>query len=191
MKELFALGATALIVIAYLPYISDVLKEKTRPHPYSWFISGFLTMIVFGLQVSKSAGWGAVPTFIAGVAGLLIFILSFIKKRAHITRSDNFFLVLALIAIGLWLIAHQPVLSVILISLANILAFVPTIRKSWKKPNQETLFTYCINCLRFALSAIAVQNYSIVTILFPACGVITNGFIAIYLQIRRHIVKIS
>jgi hypothetical protein len=191
MKELFALGATALIVIAYIPYIRDILKEKTHPHAYSWFTSGLLTIIAFGLQVSKGAGWGAVPTFVAGVAGLLIFILSFIRKRSPITKSDTFFFLLALFATALWLIANQPVLSVILVSIADIVAFIPTIRKSWKKPNQETSFTYFVNSLRFAVSAIAVQKYSVVTVLYPVSQALADGFTVTYLLLRRRIVKAS
>jgi hypothetical protein len=185
MKELLALGATALIVIAYLPYIRDVLKKKTRPHPYSWFVSGSLTLIACGLQVSKGAGWGAVPTFVAGLAGLLIFILCFIKKRSHITKSDTFFFLLALLAAGLWLVANQPVLSVILISAADILSFIPTIRKSWKKPNQETVFTYFVNSLRFTVATIAIQHYSVVTVLYPASGALADAFSGTYLVLRR------
>jgi hypothetical protein len=185
MKELLALSATALIVIAYIPYVRNVLKEKTHPHVYSWFISGSLTLIAFGLQVSKGAGWGAVPTFVAGLAGLLIFILCFIKQRSPITKSDTFFFLLALIAACLWLIANQPVLSVILISLADILAFIPTFRKSWKRPHQETSFTYFVNSLRFTLATIAVQKYSVVTVLYPASGALADAFTGTYLLVRR------
>ena len=131
------------------------------------------------------------PTFVAGLAGLLIFVLCLIKKHSPVTKIDTLFLVLALIATYLWLIADQPILSIILVSTANILAFVPTIRKSWKKPNQETLFTYFINSLRFTASAIAVGNYSVVTVLFPICGATTNAFIGTYLLIRRRILKNS
>ncbi|HEY4963886.1 MAG TPA: hypothetical protein VIH90_04285 [Candidatus Saccharimonadales bacterium] len=189
MKEFLALVATALIVIAYIPYIRDVLKKKTHPHAYSWFISGSLTLIAFGLQVSKGAGWGAVPTFVGGLAGLLIFTLCFIKKRSPITKSDTLFFLLALIAAGLWLIANQPVLSIILLSAADILSFIPTIRKSWKKPNQETVFFYFVSSLRFTLATIAVQQYSVVTVLYPAIGAVADVCTGAYLLIRRRIVK--
>jgi hypothetical protein len=189
MKELFSLGATALVVISYIPYVLDVLKEKTHPHVYSWFVSGLLTFIVFGLQISKGAGWGAVPTFVGAVAGLLIFILSFIKKRSPITKSDTFFFLLALCAAGLWLVAHQPLLSVILISVADILAFIPTYRKSWRKPNQETALFYFVSSLRFTLSVIALQNYSVVTVLYPASTGIADVSTGLYLLFRRRVVK--
>lgn len=189
MKELLALSATLLIVIAYVPYIKDVQKEKTQPHIYTWFVSGLLTLIAFGLQLSKDGGWGALPTFVSGVAGILIFWLSLKKKHARITKIDTFFFVLSLIAVALWLIADQPVISAILVSSANLLAFLPTIRKSWSKPSQETSFTYFVNTLRFATSVGALQSYSIVTVLYPASSCLMNGSIAIYLLVRKRLLK--
>lgn len=186
MKELLAIVATILIVVAYVPYIRDILKGKTRPHVYTWFVSGLVTFIAFGLQLSDGAGWGAVPTFVAALAGFMIFILSFSQsKRATITRSDTFFFVMALAATALWLIADQPVLSVIIVTLVDILAFVPTFRKSWQKPDQETLSTYLVNMLRFSISTIAVQHYSFVTVLYPLSQVFVDGFFTLYLLLRR------
>lgn len=185
MKELLALGATLLIAISYTPYVRDVVKEKTVPHPYSWFISGFITFIVFGLQVNKGGGWGAVPTFFGASAGILIFILSLRYKRAAITKSDTLFFMMALIAIGLWLIAKQAVLSVIIVSLIDILAFIPTYRKSWKRPDQETASFYYVSLLRFILSAIAVGHYNFVTLLYPASSGSVDGSFALFLVLRR------
>lgn len=189
IKEVLALTATALIFLAYIPYISDIKKEKTRPHPYTWFISGLITFIAFGLQLANHAGWGLLPMFIGGSAGLVIFALSLKYKRAAITKVDTLFFVIALIAMGLWLIAHQPLLAVIIISSVDILAFIPTIRKSWNAPYQETLSTYFINCLRLTLATLAVQHYNLVAILYPLSGALTDGPIAIYLIIRRRTLR--
>jgi hypothetical protein len=185
MRQASALIATIFILIAYLPYIADVKRRKTRPHPYTWFISGFLTFIVFFLQLTDGGGLGTIPTFVGAVAGIVVFALSLGPKRPAITKSDTVFFILALIATGLWLIAKQPLVSVILLTLIDILAFAPTIRKSWHKPDQETVITYFANATRFAFSVIALQNYTAVTVLYPAASVIEDSLIGVYLLIRR------
>lgn len=186
MKELWALGSTLLIVIAYIPYLRDIKGGKTRPHLYTWFVSGFVTLLAFGLQVSNDGGWGSVPTFFAALAGLLVFAMSLRYKRAPITVSDTLFFIFALLATGLWLIADRPVLSALLITAINIFAFLPTVRKSWRQPYQETVATYGINTLRFSLSVLAIQSYTIVTALYPLSSVLVNGFIAGFLIVRRY-----
>lgn len=186
MKELLALSATILIVIAYVPYIKDILRNKTKPHAYSWFVSALVTFIAFGLQLSEGAGWGTVPTFIAAAAGFLIFFLTLRQEqRATITKSDTFFFIMSLIAVVLWIIVDQPLLSVIILSCVDILAFIPTFRKSWSKPDQETVSSYAINSLRFTLGTIAVEKYSFVTILYPLSQALADGVFSLFLIIRR------
>lgn len=190
MKELLAVGATLLIIVAYTPYVKDTIAGKTRPHLYSWLISGLITFIVFGVQLNNGAGWGALPTFAAATAGLVVFLLSLNGKRAPITKSDSFFFAMALIATALWLIAHQPLTSVVIISLIEILAFAPTYRKSWQRPDQETLSAYLVNTLRFTLATISLQNYSLVTVLYPLTEALADGLFSLFLILRRRSLKI-
>lgn len=186
MKELMALGATLLIVVAYIPYIKDTLRGKTVPHVYSWFISALVTYIAFGLQLSEGAGWGVVPTFVGALAGSVIFGLAVrSQKRAHITKSDTFFFMLSVVAIVLWLVVEQPLLSVILVSSIDILSFFPTYRKSWNRPDQETVLYYGVNSLRFTLATIAIQKYSLVAVLYPLSQAIADGIFALFLVLRR------
>ena len=189
MKPWLSAGATLLIVAAYAPYIRDILKGKTRPHVYTWCVSGLVTMIACGLQLSGGAGWGSAPTFAAAAAGLGVFVLSLGRARAAITRSDTLFFAMALVATGLWLLTDQPVASVMVVSLVEILAFVPTLRKSWDRPDQETFSAYAVNTLRFALSTVAVQHYSVVTVLYPLSATLTGVLICVYLLVRRRALR--
>lgn len=192
MKEVLALIATLLIIAAYYPYIRDILRGTTKPHAYSWFISALVTFIACGLQFSDGAGWGTVPTFVAAIAGFIIFGLSLrADNRATITRADTGFFIVTLFAVVLWLGADQPLLSVILIASIDILAFVPTFRKSWHRPDQETISAYTINGLRFTIATLAVQNYTLVTVLYPLSQALVDVFFAIFLVLRRRALKMG
>ncbi|MAZ30370.1 hypothetical protein CL655_03765 [bacterium] len=104
-----------------------------------------------------------------------------------ITRSDTLFFLAALVALGLWLLAKQPVTAMILLVTVGMLGFIPTIRKSWNRPHTETISTYAINSFRHLLSVAALSHYSILTSLFPAAWGIANGlFVALLLIRRKH-----
>jgi hypothetical protein len=92
---------------------------------------------------------------------------------------------MSLIAMAFWLIAKQPITSIFLAVIADLLAFGPTIRKSWNKPQTETLSLYTTNTLRFGLAVIAVKNYTILSTLWPASWVFANGAFAVMLITRR------
>ncbi len=185
MKDVVAIIAIILTFVGYLPYIRDTIKGKTKPHVYTWFVWGLVTLIAFALQVSAKAGVGSLVTLAAGLVCLAIFVLGLRQGKRDIPFIDKVCLSLALVALVAWLFAKQPVLSIIIVALADMLGFIPTIRKSWHAPHQETLSSYEMNTFRFALAIYALQHYTIVTILYPLTWIVANGLFSIYLIIRR------
>ncbi len=189
LKTTISVIAVVLTFVGYFPYIRDTLNGKTTPHIYTWFIWALVTAIAFGLQVQGGAGAGAWITLSIVIACFTVFLLGLRNGKQDITKLDTLFLILSFIALFLWVIAKQPVLSVILVSLTDMLGFVPTIRKSWNKPHSETLFLYGLNTFRHGLSLFALQQYSIVTWLYPASWTIANGLFSAMLLIRRRQIR--
>ncbi|MCX6727776.1 MAG: hypothetical protein NTX11_03125 [Candidatus Saccharibacteria bacterium] len=185
MKEIIGIIAVVLTFVGYIPYIIDTIKGKTTPHIYTWFIWGLVTAIAFALQLSDKAGPGAFTTLAAAIVCFIIFGLGVRQGKQDITKSDTVFFVMSLFALALWLFAKQPVLSVILVSLIDMLGFIPTIRKSWHRPNEETLSSYITNTLRFTLALFALQRYTLITTLYPISWVIANGLFSVFLSVRR------
>lgn len=185
VKQILSFVAVTLTFIAYIPYYRDILRGKTHPHIYSWSLWGLLTVLIVALQIKGGAG---PATFVTAAAGLLcigVVILGLKYGKRDITTSDKVVAVLGLIAIGFWLIVDQPVISIILVVIADLLAFLPTVRKSWYKPQSETLSLYVTNTLRFALALIAVKQYTILSSLWLAVWVIGNGLFSAMLAVRR------
>lgn len=185
MKEIIGYIAVVLTFVGYGPYIRDTVKGKTKPHVYSWFLWGFITAVAYALQVSVHAGPGSLVTIAAAVVCLIIAFLGVKNGRKYITKSDTVFFIVGMAAIGVWLLAKQPVISVVLLSLVDMLAFIPTIRKSWNKPFSETLISYELNTFRFALALFALNHYGIVATLYPATWVLANGLFSTMLIARR------
>ena len=189
-KNILGIVATILVFFGYIPYIRDIVKGKTKPHVYSWFLWGFLTLIAFALQLSDKAGSGAFVTLAAAIMCFVVIIFGFIyKSKVKIVKSDTIFLIFAIISLGLWLIAKQPVLSVILTVIIDLLGFAPTIRKSWNNPFSETLTFYYLNSIRFGLAIIALQKYSLLTALYPTAWLLANTLFALMLIIRRREIR--
>jgi hypothetical protein len=185
MKETLATIAILLTFVGYVPYIRDTIRHKTTPHIYTWFTWGFVTAIAFGLQVTHQAGPGAYVTLAAAIICFIIFGFGIRQGSKNVTKSDTVFFALSIVALVLWLFAKQPILSVILVSTVDMLAFMPTIRKSWHKPHEETLISYLLNMFRFCLALLALDRYTLVTSLYPATWVMANGVFCVYLIARR------
>lgn len=187
IKTAIGVIAVILTIVGYIPYLRDIFKNKTTPHVYTWFIWGTVTTIAFALQVSAGAGVGSWVTLAVAVIAFIIFAFGLRNGKKDITRSDTIFFILSFVAIFLWLVAKQPTVSVILVSMIDILGFIPTIRKSWNKPFSETLFTYQLNAFRHAISLFALQQYSVVTWLYPASWALANTLFSFMLIFRRKV----
>jgi hypothetical protein len=152
---------------------------------FSWFVWSMLAGIAFGGQVVGDAGPGAWLMGIISFMCFVIFLLSLKKGTKDIQVIDWISLGGALLAMIMWIVTKTPLLSVLLITVTDALAFFPTIRKSFSKPYQETILMYLINTLKFILGILATTNYSVITVLYPIYLILANGSFALYLFIRR------
>lgn len=184
-KTIITIIAVILNFVAYFPYVRDIFRGKTTPHVFTWFIWGLVTAIIFALQLSGGAGIGSWITGATALTCFFVFLLGFRNGNKNITRSDIMFLILSLTSLFLWLVVKQPVLSVILACMTDMLGFIPTIRKSWNDPYSETISLYGINIVKHGISILALQQYSVITWLYPVTWTIANAVFTLILIIRR------
>ncbi len=185
MKETLGIAAGILVVAGYVPYIRDIIRGKTHPHIYSWLLWGLLTVVIFGIQITHHAGFGGLVTIVAGIMCLMVIFFGLKHGKRDITFSDNVVLVLTLICMVLWLVAKQPLTAILLACATDLLAFLPTVRKSWNKPFSETLSLYQLNTLRFAIALLALDQFTFINAVWPAMWAIANGLFAVMLITRR------
>lgn len=174
-----------MTLVGYFYYFRDIFAGKTKPHAYSWLVWALLTAIAFGGQLSDNGGPGSYVTGVTAAVSFVIFFLAIRQGEKNITRSDKAYLIMAILAIIPWLLTNDPVISVILISIIDFLGFIPTIRKSYHKPHEETLIHYVLAGLKFVLAIVALDHYSITTWFYPASLVAANLFFVVMLILRR------
>ncbi len=155
---------------------------------FSWFVWFLMTAIGFFGQIVGGAGAGAWVTGFTSIACLGIFLLSIKKGTREIVLADWIALTGALLALLLWYLTKTPVWSAILISISDVLALIPTIRKSYSKPYQETLISYALSGLKFVFAILALNTYSITTTVYPATLIFSNWGFVMLLLIRRRVI---
>ncbi|MDB5259741.1 MAG: conserved hypothetical rane protein [Candidatus Taylorbacteria bacterium] len=188
-KIFISIIAVILTFVGYVPYIRDVIKKKTKPHAFTWFVFTLSGGVGYALQVFGGAGVGSWALLAAVIICFVIFILSLRIGDKDVAPSDFIFLFLALVSLFLWLVVKQPVWSAILAAATELLGFMPTIRKSWNNPHSETLWTYEVAFFRHGLSIFALQRFNILTLLYPIAWTAANLIFCIILVVRRKISK--
>lgn len=191
LKNILGTVAVLMVFIGYVPYLRDCIKGKTKPHMFSWLVGMTISFIAFGLQIQDKAGPGAYVTLSAAIISAVILLFAIKNEDKDITRSDFIALLLSICALVFWLVAKDPVLATVFVIIAEALSFLPTVRKSWNAPYTETLSSYVINFLRFSIAILALQNYSFVSLGYPATWLILNGIFALILINRRKALQVK
>ncbi|MFW5444537.1 MAG: hypothetical protein ACKE51_09570 [Methylococcaceae bacterium] len=188
-KELFSAIAIALTFIAFLPYIRSIQQGLTKPHVFSWLIWGSTTFVVFLAQLADKGGAGAWPIGVSGIITLYVAGLAYIKKSdTYITRSDWIFFLLAITSLPLWYLTSNPLWSVLILTTIDVMGFGPTFRKAYFHPFEEQLRFFVIMAIRNLISILALEHYSLTTVLFPAVIAATCLMFIIMVTYRRRIV---
>ncbi|MCW5599477.1 MAG: hypothetical protein KIT59_10280 [Nitrosomonas sp.] len=190
IKEFLAGIAIILTLVAFIPYFVDILRNKTKPHVFSWMIWGLTTFVVFFAQISSHGGVGAWPIGVSGSFTIIIALLAFIKRGdISITKSDWVFFIVALSALPLWYMTSDPTWSVVILTVVDILGFGPTFRKVYASPHTESISFYAMFMIRNTIVVGALESYSIATTLFPAAVAVACLTIIMLILIRRLFVE--
>ena len=187
VKEIFSAAGIAITFILYYPYIRSIQRGETKPHVFSWVIWGLSTLIVFFAQLAGRGGLGA---WVIGVSGLISGYLAFLSywKRGDtvITRSDWMFLLAALSALPFWFITSDPLWAVIILTFSDLAGFGPTVRKAYSHPHDESVIFFALFAVRNVLVILALERYSLTTVLFPAMVGAACLLVAVLLLYWRH-----
>jgi len=190
VKEALSVIAIALTFIAFIPYIRSILQGKTKPHAFSWIIWASVTFIVFLAQLADKGGVGAWPIGVSGLITLYVAVLAYIKKSDNmITKKDWLFFITAMTALPLWYFTSNPLWAVIILTTVDLLGFAPTFRKAYNRPYEEQLTFFTLIASRNLIAIMALEHYSLTTILFPAATALACILFIQMVMLRRTIIK--
>jgi len=185
MKDILAVIAAIIAIAGNIPYLRDTITKRVTPHPYTWFVWTIVSGITLFGQIVKGAGAGALPTAVAELFTILIFALSLRHGFKNVRKIDHYFLAIALLGLIPWLITNDPTVSVIIAVSIDLVAFMPTIRKTWLKPQTETPVLFSANVLRHILTLLSLSSYNIATTLHSIAMIITNTIMTLIILFKK------
>lgn len=186
IKSVLGLLSIIIVFFGYIPYFRDVLQKKTKPHIFTWLVWTVLSGIAFSIQLTNNGGPGAWIIGFSAVATFVIFLLSFKDGEKNIVLLDWISLFIAGISLLLWFFTKTPLFSILLITLMDIVGgYVPTFRKSFNKPHEETLSLYVVYVVSLGLSLMALQKFDIINAIYPLCIIVANIVMITFLCVRR------
>ncbi len=184
-KILLGIFTILIGVTSYSFYFRNLLKGKTKPDAFSWFIWGVLAAIIFFAQSAKGGGAGTWATAFTAIVCFLIAVIAYSRGYGRIKVIDGISLIGAALGVILWYYTKDPLFAVLLAITVGAMGFVPVFRKAFDKPHEETAITYLLNGFKFAMAILALESFTPVTWLYPAALTFLNISLAMTLFLRR------
>ncbi len=185
-KQLLSAISIAITLAAFYPYLRGILRGSVQPHVFSWIIWGSTTFIVFLAQLQGGGGVGAWPIGVSATITMGVAVLAYLKRAdITITVADWVFFVAGMSSLPLWYFTTDPMWAVVLLTTVDVLGFGPTLRKAYADPHSESVLFFSMFMVRNLLVVLALESYSITTVLFPAAIAATCAAMITMLILRR------
>ncbi len=175
IKEVLSIIATLIAFVGIIPYLIDTIKSKVKPHPYTWLVWSIVTGVTFLGGVEQGAGIAAMPVGVAELLTIIIFLFSLKNGFKNIKEEGKYFLITALLGLIPWIITRNATISIVIMVLIDVIAFIPTFRKTWQYPETEKSGLYLSNVVRHILILLSLQSYNIATMLHSIVMLVTNS----------------
>jgi len=189
LKDMLGLLSVFLSVVSYVPYVRSIFVANTKPHAFTWLVWGTVMAIAFVAQLSDRAGAGSWATGLSAAFCLGIGIIALFHGEKHITRGDWIAFSVTFLAIPLWIVTSDPLWSVLLVTAIDAVAYYPTFRKSYAKPDEELAFKYVLTVIRYLLSLLALEHYTVVTSVYQLVSIVMEAGVVVMLLWRRAMLK--
>lgn len=159
-----AIGALGTAV-----YLRDTLRGTTKPNRVTWLLWAVAPLLAAAVEVDQGVGLRALPTFMVGFMPLLVFAGSFHNPESvwKIRPFDYACGAVSVIATVIWLATRNGVLAISAAIVADFLAGVPTLMKSWTHPETETVYTYVGAVVSMVILLLTIDHWTFDVAAFP------------------------
>lgn len=184
-KLFFAITALVIGLSSTLPYIKDIFSLKTKPHIYTWLIWSITTGTAAVGVYYGGGGLGLINLAMMSVVTFGIFLISLKYGTKNITTWDTIILIFAILAILVWWQLHQPLLSVFMVSLIDVLGYIPSFRKTWQEPWSETLISWLGFTAGNIFALLALSQYNLLTTTYLVAVILASAILFFICLVRR------
>ena len=190
MYYILGIVSAVVFVVAYIPYIAAIIKGETKPHPFSWLLWGIIGLINLFFYLKVGAHETLPLAYATSIFPFIVFFLSIKYWKGGFSALDYIVLFLSVASIILYIMFHSATISLAIGILADMFAFMPTIRKTYIDPSSESLSGWGIFLLSYILSVVAISTWTYGVAIYP-CYLSTFAVIMCILILRGKIAQLK
>lgn len=186
IKSILGMIAGLIALLAYIVYIISIFRGKSKPNRATWWIWAFMGLVLalsYKFSGANNTVW--VP-YIEFLGPFSIALLSIKYGEGGLkNKTDLICLFGAITSIILWIIFDNPVIALVTNLAVDSFAIVPTIKKSYLRPEGEDFWAWFGTGLADTLNMFAVERFTFAVLLYPIYMLISDLIIIFILLLRK------
>jgi hypothetical protein len=182
-REHLALVSAALTALCVVPYVRDIRRGTTRPQRTSWFVFATLSAVAAVAQLADGGGPGAYLATGAATGFTAVFVASLRTGVGGSSRRDRVVLCIAAVGVAASLLTAAPVVAVVGVISAELVAVGLTVRKGLDDPASETASTWCLDGLAGVVAVAAATGVH--EIAYPVHHTLSNAAVLLAIIVGR------
>lgn len=182
----FVYLAALLSIVGAYGYIRDTLRGRTSPNRITWSLWGLEGVVAFVIEIQQRVGMASITTLMLGLVPCAVVVASFRNSHAvwKIGAFDILCGALSVSGLVLWAMVNEPTVALVSFVVADQMAALPTIRKSWLAPSTESPRVFFMGFLNTAITLLTLRTLTTAGALFPGVIMVADLVLAILIVSR-------
>jgi len=166
---ILSIGQIAGIIgfLAFFPYILGTLKGTTKPNKATWIIWAVLGIIIAASYWSAGARDTAWTPIGYAFGIVVVAFLSLKYGEDGWTALDKWCLAGAGAGLVLWALTSEATLALYLTTIIDAIGGIPTIRKTYQRPESENRTAWLMFLAANSLNLLAISEWNLMVASYP------------------------
>ncbi len=173
--KIFGLIAGILSILAYIPYISSILKGSTKPNRASWLIWLVMNIIILASYHSSGAESTIFVLVSYSIGTIIVALLSLKYGEGGWTSFDRTCLIISAVGLLLWFIFNSPLPALLINIAVDMTGALPTIRKVYCNPQIESKSAWLLFFAGSIANLVAIDKFEFAIVVYPVAMFLIIG----------------
>lgn len=193
LNQNFVWVALVIAIAGNAFYLKDTLKGETKPNRVTFFLWGAAPLVSYYAQRTSGDGNQIFYTLTIALMPFAILAASFVDKRAYwaTTKFDIACGVLAVAALVILVSTGNGLLALMLSIVADFSAALPTLLKSYKFPETETMLAYAFEIVSATIVLFTIHHWVLINYGFAVYILFMNILFTVLLVRPRKRLKVT
>ena len=182
MLQIFGYLSGILAALAFIPYIRDILRLKTKPHRTAFFIWAVLGGIAFSSQLAKGAYYSLI---LPGSETLLIVVILLLSLKYGVggfSKRDYIALLVAAVGLTAWYLTKEAAVALYVVIMIDAAGTYLIVHKAYLNPGSETLISWVAATIAGLFAMISVGSFDLILLSYPFYIFLANAAVVVAIQ---------